>query len=90
MRNLKVLIDDGREFSLRAASYRHRLSSDLGSGYAFYGDDERLVCFVPTNRMVAIVEEESIARRLEPVDRKPPHRGRTNGRSKSPRRMSVA
>jgi len=57
----------------------------------FYGDDERLVCFVPTNRMVAIIEGDSIARRLEPVELKPAaHRGRRNGRSKSPRRMSVA
>ena len=89
MQNLKVLIDDGREFSLRAASYRHRLSSELGSGYVFYGEDERLICFVPTGRMVAIVEENSIARRAEPVELKTARRPHKNGR-KAARRMSVA
>jgi hypothetical protein len=89
MRSLKVLIDDGREFSVRAASYRHRLSSDLGSGYVFYGEDERLVCFVPTNRMVAIIEEESIARQIKPVELKTARRAHRNGR-KAARRVSVA
>ena len=89
MQNLKVLIDDGREFSLRAFSYRHRLSSDLGSGYVFYGEDERLICFVPTSRMVAIVEENSIAQHIKPVELKTTRRAHRNGR-KSARRMSVA
>ena len=89
MQNLKVLIDDGREFSLRAASYRHRLSSELGAGYMFYGENERLVCFVPTGRMVAIVEENSIAHQVKPVELKTARRPHRNGR-KSARRMSVA
>ena len=89
MQNLKVLIDDGREFSLRAASYRHRLSSELGGGYMFYGENERLVCFVPTARMVAIVEENSIAHQIKPVELKTARRAHRNGR-KSARRMSVA
>ncbi len=60
-RSIKVMLTDGREFSIQADSFRRVNSFDLGDGHMFLRSGKQ-VCFVPGGQLAAIIDEDALVR----------------------------